>query len=72
MKSGGKVLVVEPMLRDGMSNAYQMDIQLMLVTKEACLREEDEYRELFQSAGLVLANVYPTASPNSILECVVA
>jgi hypothetical protein len=38
----------------------------------AGIRTEAEYSDLFADAGLRLARIIPTASPNSILEGVTA
>ncbi len=69
MKSGGKVLVVEPVLLPGkqMVTNKLIDLQLMVVLSGQ-ERYENQYRHLFQAAGLRLAKIWPTRSPYSVLE----
>lgn len=70
----GKVLVVEMVLPPGNdpSPAKAFDLLMLLAHKGGRVRTEAEFRELFAAAGLRLARVIPTASPNSILEGVPA
>ena len=48
------------------------DILMLLNQPGGRIRTEAEYRALFTAAGLRPTRVIPTASPNSILECVLA
>jgi hypothetical protein len=70
----GKVLVVEMILPPGNdpSAAKSFDLLMLLANRGGRIRTEAEFRELFSAAGLRLASVIPTASPNSILEGVPA
>jgi len=72
MPEAGKVLVVEMLMGtgDAPSPSKSFDI-LMLLNQPGCrIRTEAEFRALFIATGLRLTRVMPTASPNSILECV--
>jgi hypothetical protein len=70
MAEDGKVLVVEMLMPAGNdpSPAKPFDILMLLNQPGGRIRTEKEFRELFTGAGLRLAKVLPTASPNSILE----
>lgn len=70
MAEGGRVLVVEMILPPGNepSPGKAFDLLMLLVHAGARIRTEAEFRDLFAVAGLRLARVIPTASPNSILE----
>ena len=72
MPEGGKVLVVEMLMGtgDAPSPAKSFDILMLLNQPGGRIRTEAEFRALFTAAGLRLTRVIPTASPNSILECV--
>ena len=74
LSTDGKVLVVEMVLPPGNdpSPAKSFDLLMMLGNKGGRVRTEAEFRDLFAAAGLRLARVIPTASPNSILEGVPA
>jgi hypothetical protein len=67
---GGKVLVVEMVMPSGddPSPARSFDLLMLLANQGGRVRTEAEFRDLFAAAGLRLAQVIPTASPNSILE----
>lgn len=71
MTDGGKVLVVEMIVPEGNepSPAKLLDLQ-MLQYLPGCERTEQEYRQLFNNAGLELNRIIPTTSPFSILECI--
>ena len=45
---------------------------MLLANEDGRVRTEAEFRDLFAAAGLRLARVIPTASPNSLLEGVPA
>jgi O-methyltransferase domain len=66
----GRVLVVEMVMPPGNdpSPARSFDLLMLLANEEGRVRTEAEFRDLFAAAGLRLARVIPTASPNSILE----
>ena len=66
----GRVLVVEMVMPPGNdpSPAGSFDLLMMLANEEGRVRTEAEFRDLFAAAGLRLARVVPTASPNFILE----
>jgi hypothetical protein len=66
----GRVLVIEMVLPPGneLSPAKAFDLLMLLAHKGARVRAEAEFRDLFAAAGLQMARVIPTASPNSILE----
>jgi O-methyltransferase domain len=70
----GRVLVVEMVMPPGNdpSPARSFDLLMLLANDEGRVRTEAEFRDLFAAAGLRLARVIPTASPNSILEGVLA
>jgi AcrR family transcriptional regulator len=70
LQRGGRVLVVEMVLQPGNdpSPAKTFDL-LMMIQHKGRVRTEAEFRGLFEAAGLRLARIIPTMSPNSILEC---
>jgi hypothetical protein len=70
----GKVLVVEMVMPPGNdpSPAKAYDLYMLLAHAGGRVRSEAEFGDLFAAAGLRLARVIPTASPNSIVEGVPA
>jgi hypothetical protein len=50
------------------SPAKTFDVLMLLQHAGARIRTEAEFTDLFAAAGLRLARIIPTASPNSILE----
>jgi len=70
----GRVLVVEMLMPPGNdpSPARGFDLLMLLANEDGRVRSEAEFRDLFAAAGLRLARVIPTASPNAILEGVPA
>jgi hypothetical protein len=70
MPEAGKALVVEMLMgsTNDPSPAKPFDILMLLNQPGGRIRTEAEFRALFTDAGLRLARVIPTASPNSILE----
>ena len=74
LPEGGKVLVVEMVMPTGNdpSPARTFDLLMLLANEGGRVRTEAEFRTLFAAAGLRLARVIPTASPNRILEGVPA
>lgn len=73
MKPESKLLIIEPaILSEGMLYEKLVDLQLMVVAP-AGERTEEEYRKLFQEAGLTLSSLRPTrptAAQFSIFECI--
>ena len=67
--TGGKVLLIEMVIPpdNQPSPAQAMDLN-MLVVLGGRERTEEEYRDLFQAAGLRLERVIPTHSPFSVIE----
>jgi hypothetical protein len=74
MPVDGKVLAVEMVLPAGNepSPAKTFDVLMLLQHPGAGIRTEAEFADLFAAAGLELARIIPTNSPNSILEGVKA
>jgi hypothetical protein len=70
----GKVLVIEMIMppSNEPSPAPTFDVLMLLAHKGGRVRSEAEFRDLFRAAGLRLTRIVPTASPNSILEGVLA
>jgi predicted O-methyltransferase YrrM len=70
MSEDGILLVVEMLMPSGNdpSPAKTFDILMLLNQPGGRIRTEEEFRELFNRAGLRLSRVVSTASPNSILE----
>ena len=70
MPEDGKVLAVEMVLPPGNEPhpGKVFDVLMLLIHAGGRIRTEAEFRELFAAAGLRLARVIPTASPNSVLE----
>jgi hypothetical protein len=74
LPKNGKVLVVEMVLPPGNdpSPAKSFDLLMLLANRGGRVRTEAEFRALFTAAGLRLTRVIATASPNTILEGVLA
>ncbi len=70
----GRVLVVEMIMphSNEPSPARSFDLLMLLANEQGRVRTQAEFRDLFAAAGLRLARVIPTASPNYILEGVPA
>jgi hypothetical protein len=69
MRSGGKVLVIDPMLPDGNTPHANWLVDMnMLVNHGGGCRTQAQFRTLFESAGLDMTRVVATRSPNFILE----
>lgn len=70
VSDGGKIVVVEMLLEDGHPLIFEalLDIQMMLLSGRARLRSHEEFRTLFGRAGLEVARIVPTRSPNTIIE----
>jgi hypothetical protein len=71
VKPGGKMLVVENIIRPGNEFAPGkfLDLQ-MLIFPGGRERTEQEFRELFEAAGWRLTRVVSTAVPESVIEAV--
>lgn len=69
IQSQGRLLLVEFVVPPGNQPSLGkfLDLQ-MLVMSGGRERTEDEFRDLFGSAGFKLGGIYPTASPQSIIE----
>jgi len=68
LKPGGKILLVEQVVEEPytlMSLFYDLHMQVMLGGAE---RTEQEFKILFESAGLKLNRIIPTKSPMKIVE----
>jgi hypothetical protein len=72
LPADGRVLVIEMIMPPGNdpSPARSFDLLMLVANEEGRVRTETEFRDLFAAAGLRLARVVPTASPNFILEAV--
>ena len=69
MKPGGRVLLVEAVIADGNNQDFGKLLDLeMLVSPGGKERTADEYKELFDRAGLKLTRIVPTKSPYSVIE----
>lgn len=69
MRPGGKILIVEQVIPPGNEQFFGKWLDLhMLILLAGRERTEDEYRELFQSAGFHLTSVIPTSSGACIVE----
>jgi hypothetical protein len=70
MADEGKILVVEMVMPRGTQASFSkmMDLQMMLLFGRGCIRTEEEFRALFQAAGLRVTQCLATPSPNSIIE----
>ena len=68
LNTGGKILLVEQVIEEPytlMSVFYDLHMQVMLGGAE---RTEQEFKILFESAGLKLNRIIPTKSPMKIIE----
>ncbi len=74
LPTNGKVLVIEMVMprHNEPSQARMFDLLMMVNNPGGRIRTEAEFRTLFTAAGLRLSNVIATASPNTILEGVLA
>jgi cyclopropane fatty-acyl-phospholipid synthase-like methyltransferase len=73
MKADGRVLLVESIITPGNTQDFGklLDIE-MLVSPGGKERTAEEYRELFDSAGLRLTQIVPTKSPYSVIEAMIS
>jgi hypothetical protein len=69
MRPDSRVLVIDPMLPDGIEPHYNRltDLLMLTVSGGRC-RSEREFRTLFNAAGLSVTRVIATVTSNSILE----
>ncbi len=71
LPDGGRVLVVEMVLPPESERHPGRLIDLVMLLNQpagARLRTEGEFRDLFAAAGLAVARVISTSSPNSVIE----
>lgn len=70
MKPSGKVLVVDMVIPPGNAPhpGKMIDIEMLTMTQGGYERTADEFRALFEMAGLKLTRIVPTRSPMSIVE----
>jgi hypothetical protein len=70
----GRVLVCDMVVSDdpGPTPAKLLDIEMLVVTVGGKERTEDEFRDLFASAGLRLNRIVPTERPICVIEAVPA
>jgi hypothetical protein len=70
----GRVLVCDMVVSDdpGPTPAKLLDIEMLVVTVGGKERTEEEFRDLFASAGLRLNRIVPTARPICVIEAVPA
>jgi hypothetical protein len=68
MARGGRVLIIETLLTRRSSFAAIHDLEMLLYMPGGKERSLQEYRRLFESAGLSLRRRIPTETPASLLE----
>jgi hypothetical protein len=68
MESEAKVLVIDPMLPDGIIPHPNRLVDLLMMIIGGHCRTESEFRRLFKASGLALTRTIATRSPNFILE----
>ncbi|ESA38711.1 o-demethylpuromycin o-methyltransferase [Leptolyngbya sp. Heron Island J] len=70
MKEDGKLLVIQAVIPEGNEPCFNklLDLELMIIDTGAKERTENEYREIFQSAGFHLTEILSPSGPVSILE----
>jgi hypothetical protein len=70
----GRVLVCDMVVTDdpAPTPAKLLDIEMLIVTVGGKERTEEEFRDLFASAGLKLNRIVPTARPICVIEAVPA
>lgn len=73
MGQKGKVLVIERVILPGNKMAFGklLDLEMLVMTSGGRERTEEEYRELFKTAGFQLTTITPTPEDLSIIEGVV-
>ncbi len=68
MNPGGRVLVVETVIPPLNEPCFGKWLDLMMLIVGGRERTEDQYRRLFQQAGLTLRRIVPTAHEVSVIE----
>ena len=70
MSDDARILIIDAVIKPG--NGQDMnkfiDLQMLLINKGGRERTEQEFKQLFQSAGFQLLKIIPTASMFSIIE----
>jgi len=74
LPSHGRVLVCDMVVSEdpGPTPAKMLDIEMLVMTVGGKERTEEEFRDLFASAGLRLSRIVPTARPICVVEAVPA
>ena len=74
LPANGRVLICDMVVSDepGPTPAKLLDIEMLVVTVGGKERTEQEFRDLFASAGLKLNRIVPTARPICVIEAVPA
>lgn len=73
MRDDSKLLIAELVINEGNKPHFSKIIDIcMLALNEGRERTPEEYSNLFKKAGLRLNRIFPTSSPYSIIEAVVA
>ncbi len=68
MNPGGRVLVVETVIPPLNEPCFGKWLDLMMLIVGGRERTEEQYRQLFSQAGLILSRIVPTAHEVSIIE----
>jgi hypothetical protein len=69
MPANGRLLLVEAVVPSDNDRSMAKDFDFaMLLYTGGWERTEEEYRDLFRSAGFALKGITPTASPVSVIE----
>ncbi len=68
MRPEGRVLVVETVIPPGNGPCFGKWLDLMMLVVGGRERTEDQYRELFSEAGLLLTRIVPTTHEVSVIE----
>ena len=74
LPSHGRVLVCEMIVTDdpGPTPAKMLDIEMLMMTVGGKERTEEEFRDLFASAGFRLSRIVPAERPICVIEAVPA
>ncbi len=70
MAESGRVLVIEPIVAEGNEPGVStfLDMTMLVMQGGGRVRTHAEHRAVFESAGLVLTRIIPTASPLRVVE----
>jgi len=70
LRSGGKLLLVESVLTppDVPHFSKLLDLEMLIMSSGGRDRSEEEYRQLYATAGLVFTRIVPTEGPLSVIE----